>query len=263
MSLRKLIVAFAVAGLCSVTAQAGDLDVLKIGLPGDSTDVLPVANATRLVTFRYNPDVSFAVRALKDTFVNVEVPEGEVIHGFYLSDPARWTFHVTEDARRVLVKPLEANLINTGTLVTDKRSYELTMISVDLGDPWYQRVRWQIPGSNAQADGLYWRGTASAPSVSAGGVGGEAAPPHPDDMNFRYSIKGRAKFKPEMVFDDGVRTWFKFGQVQDLPAIFGVVNGKLEVIEFSVQGPYVVVPSINDEFKLRLRNEVIVVERRR
>jgi len=269
MSWHKNILAVALAAAAPVASaeQAMNLrglqEAMKVSLPGDRTDVLPAVNGTRLVTFRWSPDVSFAIRAMEGTFVNIEVPEGEQVQGLYLSDAVRWSYHVTGDHRRVLIKPLAAGHVNTGTLITDKRSYELTLLSVPPGEMWFQRVRWQVPGQ--AEDGLYWRGQAKAaalPEVTPVVAGDPGVAP--DRLNFGWKIKGTAPFRPQAVFDDGVRTWIRLGSVQDLPAIFAEQPTGLEVVDFSVQGAYVVVPSIADRFVLRLRkDEVRIVREKR
>lgn len=264
MNLPKRFAAGLLVGLLPLAAaQAGSgLDALKLGAAGDSTDVMPAMRGSRLVTFRYSENVSFAIRALQDTYVNVEVPEGEVIQGLYLSDAMQWSYHVAGDNRRVLIKPLQSGLVNTGTLVTDKRSYELTMISVPMGEAWFQRVRWQVPGANgAAADGLYWRG--QMPASQAGGAVQGGADIDPARMNFGYRVSGKSAFAPTAIFDDGVRTWFRFNGVQDVPAIFAKRGSELEVVDYSMQGPYLVVPTTADGFVLRLRKEQVAVERRR
>lgn len=252
-SRRAILFTVLLAASCGVSAQS--MEALKLGAQGDNTDAMPAAAGTRLVTFRYNDNTSSFIRALEGTHVNIEVPEGEVIQGFYLSDPTQWDFHVTGDDRRVLVKPHTAGLVNTGTLVTDKRSYELTIASVPMGEMWFQRVRWVVP-SAAQASGQYWRGGGTEAQQSADPSLNAAK------LNFRYRIRGNADFTPVTVFDDGVRTWIKFDQVQDLPAIFARHGRDLEVLDYSVQGQYVVIPSVSPELVLRLRKAEVVVERR-
>lgn len=235
-------------------------DPLKVSAPGDHTDMMPTLRGSRLITFRYSPDVSFAIRALVDTFVNVEVPQGEVIQGLYLSDATDWSYHVAGDNRRVFIKPMAPGKINTGTLITDKRSYELTLISVPLGQMWFQRVQWRVPGQGDDPqDGLYWRG--QTPQAQAGGV--NAADLDPNALHFGYAVRGRADFAPTTVFDDGTRTWFRFDAVQDLPAIFAKLGAGLEVVDYTRSGPYIVVPQLADSFVLRLRNAEITVERKR
>lgn len=258
MNLRNIVVAVALA--LAFPAQAGNpisTDALKLAATGDTTDVLPALRGSRLVTFRYAENVSFAIRALQDTFVNVEVPEGEVIQGLYLSDAINWTYHVAGDNRRVFIKPSAPGKINTGTLITDKRSYELTLISVPLGEMWFQRVQWRVPGQSGADDGLYWRGQAATTTGTASGD------IDPDTMHFGYAIKGRADFAPTTVFDDGTRTWFRFDGVQDLPAIFAETDGSLDVVDYTRTGPYIVVPQIASRFVLRLRRAEVTVERRR
>lgn len=250
---RAILLAALLAATGGVSAQS--MDALKVGAQGDRTDALPAAADTRLVTFRYNDNASSFIRALAGTHVNIEVPEGEVIQGFYLSDPAQWDFHVTGDDRRVLVKPHAAGLVNTGTLVTDKRSYELTIASVPMGEMWFQRVRWVVP-SQAQSSGQYWRAGSQQGEASADPTLNAAK------LNFRYRIRGNADFAPVTVFDDGTRTWIKFDQVQDLPAIFARHGRDLEVLDYSVQGQYVVIPSVSPELVLRLRKAEVLVERR-
>lgn len=256
MKASNLAAALLLTSLVGATTAASATDVLKVGLPGDTTDVMPAVTNTRLVTFRYTDDRSFLIRALTGAQVNIEVPEGERVQGFYLSDTEGWEFHVTGDDRRVLVKPLIEGRVNTGTLITNERSYELTIASVPLGETWFQRVRWEIPTTH-QVTGHYWRGAAAA---------GEATADDPqlsaESLNFRYRVKGKADFEPVAIFDDGIRTWLRFDGVQDLPAIFAKHGRQLEVVDFSVQGNYVVVPLIAPEFVLRLRRQELTVERR-
>lgn len=241
-------------------AHAVGTDALKVGLPGDNTDVMPTVNSTRLVTFRYTDDRSFLIRALAGAQVNIEVPEGERVQGFYLSDTDGWEFHVTGDDRRILLKPLVEGRVNTGTLITNERSYELTIASVPLGETWFQRVRWEIPNTH-QVTGHYWRGARAA--GAAGSLESDGRPQlDPGSLNFGYRVKGRGDFVPAAVFDDGTRTWLRFDGVQDLPAIFAKHGRELEVVDYSVQGQYVVVPMIAPEFVLRLRRQEVTVERR-
>lgn len=222
------------------------------------TDTLPVAHASRLVVFRYDANRSFAIRALKGVFVNVEVPIGETIQGFYLSDPTTWEYHVTGDDRRVLIKPTASAGVTTGTLVTTARSYELTLAAVDLGEPWYQRVQWQLPDAGA---GL-WEGQAQA------GVGAAAAAfaIDPSKLHMGYRIIGKAAFAPTTVFDDGVRTWVRFERVQDMPAVFARRGKGVELLDYAMDpaacGACIVIPSVHDVIELRLGKQTVRLERR-
>ncbi|MBT9165433.1 MAG: hypothetical protein DDT25_00078 [Chloroflexi bacterium] len=223
----------------------------------DRTDASPVAAATRLVVFRYSDQVSFTIRSMPSAFTNIELPEGEAVQGFYLSDPTSWSFHVTEDRRRVLLKPAAVGAYATGTLVTDRRSYELTMIAVGHGEPWFQRVRWDVATSGSAATGIF----SASPEVddSSSPISNTS----PEKLNFRYTVKGRADFAPVVVFDDGIRTWFKLGASQDMPAIFAITNREIDVVEVARRGDYAVVPRLSSEWLLKLHGKEVKVRRAR
>lgn len=254
-TLRVLAAALAVALSLPAVAGTDPAQVAKISIPGDTTDVLPITQASRLVTFRYDPNRSFAIRALAGAFVNVELPEGETVQGFYLADPVAWTYHVTGDNKRVLIQPTEAGKVTTATLVGSQRSYELTLASVEPGKPWVQRVQWQVPGQ--EGNGLYWRGQATQTSATPAGPA-----LNPATLRFGYRIVGKAPFAPTTVFDDGTRTYLRFDGVQDVPAVFAQTRDGMEVLDFAVDGGYVVIPSIHDTLVLRLGRDTLTVERR-
>lgn len=260
MSLFKAlkVAALLAAVIAGTPAWGADGFAVAGGGEATRTDVDPVTSGTRLVTFRYSPNVAFAIRSMNGLYTNIEVPEGETVLGFYLSDPEQWEYHVMGDKRGVLVKPLVEGQSNTATLKTDKRSYELTFESVRPGTLWHQRVRWSVPGAGANGDGIYWQPSGAAPAVAADELSGLK----PDKLRFTYRVKGRAEFAPTVVFDDGIRTWMRFDGNQDLPAIFALHEDEIEVVDFSVQGPYVVIPHIAEKFKLQLRNDVVTVLRK-
>lgn len=244
---------FAAAFGMSAATSASD----GIEIPGgDRTDVRPVTQQTRLVTFAYNPDVSYSIRSLEGVFTNIEVPAGETVQGFYLSDATNWAFHVTADKRRVLVKPAMSGTVNTGTLVTENHTFELTLSSVAAGALWHQRVRWSLPsegGHDVAGSGIYWSGASlSSPADQGPSVS-------PDKLNFGYQVRGRNRstVRPTVVFDDGVRTWFAFEEGQDIPAIFATDRRgrNMDVVEFAMRGRYVVVPHIAEGFVLRIGRE--------
>lgn len=272
MKLSKPLLAGAVAlALSSLaiasTSPAASAPAAPLPGPGvsafalDRTDARPVAAATRLVVFRYSDQVSFTIRSLPAAFTNVEVPAGEEIEGFYLSDPASWSFHVTDDKARVLIRPAAPGAYTTGTMVTSKRSYELTLIAVNPGEPWFQRVRWDVAAEGSAATGIFTASSeAEAGEGAAQGAASLSIPP--EKLNFAYEVRGRAPFAPTAVFDDGVRTWFRLGPSQDQPAIFAITEGGVDVVDVARRGEYAVVPRLSDEWLIKLHDKDVKVRRR-
>ncbi|MEY2152283.1 TrbG/VirB9 family P-type conjugative transfer protein [Rhodanobacter sp. 115] len=239
---------------------------------GGMVDATPVINNSRMVSYTWSSSRSYAVRSLAGMNTDIEVPSGEKLYGFYLSNASDWSFEVTKDQKRVLIKPAQPGLYNTALMVTNKRSYQLTLISVAPNALWFQRVEWRIPtDTQAGGNGVYI--SPSAPYANAGtAVGGNsqaraaaAVPPlsvDPSKIYTRYEVSGRAAFKPLDVFDDGVRTWMRFPEgMQDMPAIFAITDGKLDVVDYSVADGYVIVPRVAAKFVLSLNGAKVKIER--
>lgn len=264
MNLHKCLITIGISlGLAASNTAVAQVQALKVGLAGDRTDVSPIgATSSRLVEFRYRPDRSFAIRALANEFVTLEAPEGESIVSFVISDAENWEHTVMKDNRRVLVKAVsDGAQVTTGQLVTDKRSYPLTFIAVSLGQPWFQRVRWQV--SAESVPGVTWRGQAAPAQIGGSDTPVDVPTMDPEKLHFGYRVKGRAAFRPSTVFDDGVRTWILLDEVQDLPAVFGSVGKKLEVLDYSIHGKYMVVPVVSKQLTLKLRHDEVTLERTR
>lgn len=235
----------------------------SLALPGtDKTDVGPRLETTRLVTFNYDPNVSFAIRSRTGLFTNIEVPDGETITGFFLSDEGAWNWHVAADKRRVLVRPNAPGELNTATLVTNERTYELTFESVAPGDVWHQRVRWAIPGVSAPAGAGVW-----SAGTKPGTEGGGSLMLDMGNVNLGYRVgtsrRDAGHLAPAAVFDDGTRTYFQFGPRADIPAIFAsdARHRRMDVVEFAVKGGYVVVPHVSDHWVLVLGKDRQTISR--
>lgn len=230
--------------------------------PNDHTDADPAVGLgnSRLVVFRYDDNRSFAVRALTGAFVNVELPDGETVQGYYPSDAIAFESHVTGDKRRIMIKPLEAGKIATATVVSNKRSYEITVISVTAGWQWFQRVRWDVP---EPSDLTAWAGQDVSMAVQDKATA-DADPLliDPDRLHANYRVRGNEDFTPTVVFDDSTRTWIRFGRVQDWPAVFAQTKDGLELLTYSVVGETLVIPSVHDMLVLRLGKRKVTLERR-
>lgn len=244
------------AALPPVTASGSMADATS-----PSIDATPVINTSRMVTYTWSSSRSYAVRALGGLNTDIEVPAGESIRGFYLSNANDWSFHVTGDHKRVLLKPAQSGLYNTALLVTDQRTYQLTLVSVPPSDLWFQRVSWNVPTASQGLNGVYWEPDQQV-DAAAGAAATDPARINPAALYFEYAIHGDAAFKPTAVFDDGERTWMKFpSKAQDLPAIFAITDHKLDVVSYSVTDGYVVVPRVAAEFDLRLDGKQITIRR--
>ena len=131
----------------------------------------------------------------------------------------------------IYVRPVTSGLETTMIIPTDQRTYYLLLTSTK--NVYMVGVRWKYPGIatfEASAD--------SIPSVSIS----------VENMNSNYTIKGDNVFwKPTMVFDDGLRTYFqfdpRFSTSAGAPALYllpreGSNTSNAEIINYVIRGNF-------------------------
>lgn len=231
---------------------------------------------TILKVFSYSPTKVYEIQSRTGMWTVVTLEEDEMIEGVYLSDTTFWSQKVTADRRRVMVRPTEPGHFNSGTLVTNKRTYELAFKSYGQGSSWYQRVTWKFNEDADPAFGIFKTDETNIGFMEARG----AAPAHSGDTvtengddgwkvdiakaNFNYSIKNSnsAPFAPTRVFDDGVFTYIQMPRVQDMPVIFAIGNdGEIRLVDYVVKNNYILVQRVLPGIMLRLDEQEVTVTR--
>ena len=127
---------------------------------------------TRLVVFRYDPNVSYPILTRPGAVTHIALEPDETVQAFALGDTVQWI--VQDKGPHLFVKPTRADLFTSGTLVTTRRTYQLALRSSPPNGQWYQRVSWSVPDllpivrdGGAPAPGNGAAATAAAPAVSA------------------------------------------------------------------------------------------------
>lgn len=93
-------------------------------------------------------------------------------------------------------------------------------------------------------------------------VGNDMGTFDPSKINWKYSFTGSRSLAPIEAYDNNQFTYFKFKQdgSSHLPAIFIVDKDKNEtLVNYHIQGDYLVVNSVAKQFTLRNGNEVTSV----
>jgi type IV secretion system protein VirB9 len=185
---------------------------------------------TRLAVYSWNPDQVFPVLARAGMYTVLAFESGERVQGLYLSDNAKWQSHVAGDKRHVFIRPFAetaTGTFNSGTVITDRRVYQLVLESRGEKERWHQRVSWYIPGAafdELEAAQTAREGRAASPTAAA--IEADADSPTRVDIaksSFDYEIDGEVEFRPVSVFDDGRFTWFRMPAASQVsPALFAV-----------------------------------------
>lgn len=239
-SLMTLALLVATAGSMLPTGVAADTP--SIAFPGDN----------RLITFIYDANDTYTILTRPRSVTNIALRQGESVVALALGDTTQWMSEIIDG--HIFIKPLRENIFTTGTLVTNQRTYQLTLRASPENGKFYQRVTWEYP--------TLVRHRAETPSpnqptvtAAASDAPNVTAAVDITKVRFGYTSKGEAPFKPTNVFDDGVFTYLRLpSNLQDMPAVFiqGIGTSKLELTNFVLKGDHLIVQRLADRIVLKL-----------
>ncbi len=225
---------------------------LMISGSGARADAVTHSSDPRLVCFTYDAETTYTILAIPGVPTDIQLAPGEKITGFALGDTIQWV--VEELPGHLFIKPIKPELFTAGTLVTDRRVYQLVFRSTTLQGHWMQKVSWR-EASTPQT-------TAPVGAVGAeSGKGPDVLPPATRHCD--YDIEGEADFRPLSVCDDGRFTWIQMSSPQALPALFRVDDKEAVLVNYIIQGNYFMVQRLMPEILLKLGNAEVRITRRK
>jgi len=187
-------------------------------------------------------------------------PEERIVN-FSIGDSIAWQIVPNNSGNLLFIKPVENNANTNMTIVTDKRIYSFAL-------------RAEIPVSRRD-DNLAFRVKFEYPEIfseekfldknrNLGGLGSY----NNDDgvglqsLHLEYGFSGDEELAPSAVFDNGEFTFFEFDSEADLPAIYSVDGDLSEsVVNFHVEGNFLVVHELSDQFMLRRGRRALCVRK--
>lgn len=203
----------------------------------------------------YNKDNVTAIDATYGTSTMIELQMDEKIETLALGDSIAWKVEPNRKGNIIFVKPIEKNAQSNLNVVTDKRIYSFLLRS-NTRPPSAQiyEVRFRFPDDEASARLLTEaKERAANPTLKSLNIA---------NANSDYGYKGSSANKPVAVFDDGVKTWFRFEG--ETPAIYIVDADRNEsLVNYRTEGPYVVVDKVSLQWTLRNGQESTCIFNRR
>jgi len=187
----------------------------------------PITDGSGRVTYFYGQSLPSVVCSPVRTCV-IELQVGEVINqgGLQAGDTVRWRVTPTVsgqgDKKRtnLIVKPSDAGMETTLTVVTNKRVYQIKLIS-RLED-WMPFVNFDYPEALEWEYAQYHAAMAEQARVNTL-PDGQSTP----ELDFNYVVSGKADFKPLRVYNNGSKTIIEMPPTvehKSLPTVL-VVNG--------------------------------------
>lgn len=232
----------------------------------------PLRGDTRLVEFQFDADNTFLVLTKPRAVTHLQFAADEQVMSVAAGDTANWEITPTKNRKNLFVKPRYEDSETSLTVLTDKRPYQFVLKSTGDGRKWYQRVSWvyskdvllELDPSVAVEQGADPTPVVEAPSPKRPASRGEMPEGlKPEAMRFDYAIEGDARFRPEMVFDDGKFTYFRMpADLQEQPALFAVIEGtEYSLVNYTVSGNYIVAQRLLDAAVLKLGKPEVRVTR--
>jgi P-type conjugative transfer protein TrbG len=236
-----------------------------------ATGIRPVAGAEGSVVFLFGatePSIVCAVLQICD----VQLQAGEQVNSINVGDSARWLIEPAvsnsgpNETQHLIIKPMDVGLSTSLVVTTDRRTYHIKLSSTRY--EFMARVAFQYPDDvNAKWAALKAHNEVvrnertiavpgGATAAYAGGAGRPAAE-YLSNLSFNYSVKGRARWKPVRVFNDGVKTIIEMPRAMEqteAPSLLVVRAGgsvkKAEdtsIVNYRLQGDRYIVDQIFDE----------------
>ena len=206
--------------------------------------------------FPYADGALYQIYLAPGQVTDIALQEGEELVGpgpVAAGDTVRWIIGDTISGRgpsrrvHILVKPTRAELMTNLVINTDRRTYHLELRATPA--TYMAAVSWTYPEDQLIA---LRQAAAAAERAAPVSAGIEVAA-----LNFRYRIGGdRASWRPVRVFDDGRQTYIEFPEdiaTGEMPPVFVLgADGGAELVNYRVQGRYMVIDRLFDAAELRL-----------
>lgn len=213
-----------------------------INAQGDSTMV-----------FSYTPSQLYKIYCKVGYLTDLQFKKGEKISFVGGGDTAKWMIDSAEadGIAHLYIKPINTGATTNLIINTTKHTYQVIANSGD----WYNpMVKWSYSSEEQLANKLQQDKDDKTYAASLNIT-------NPEQLNFGYEIKGKAQWKPVMVFDDGSKTYLQFDKLsKKMPILFIKEENKKEVslVNYRVKDNYYIVDKIFTKAQLRVTDKETV-----
>lgn len=171
---------------------------------------------------------------------DIELQGGEVVRDVLVGDTVRWKVEPATSgaaggqAIHLIVKPSEPGLVTSMVVTTSRRTYHIqlksnsTQYMARVGFEYPEDVSAKLADINARLE---------ASTLPGAGVPAE-------QLNFSYSVSGRAGWRPTRVYSDGQKTYIQFPRSisgQDAPVLFVTSGGQNRIVNYRMKNDMMVV----------------------
>lgn len=199
----------------------------------------------RVQVVKYNRDDVTKISVKEGVSTLIQLDRNETLTtnnaGMGLGDPLAW--NVSVRANNIFIRPIAKQPDTNVTLVTNKRTYILSLKTVSSVNNASWLVRFSYPENEENND------TQRGLPCSTGFI------------NWNYYKKGDKELSPISVWDDGRFTCMKFSVANDMPVVYRVMKDGVEAITNThLERDVMVIHEISDNFMLRAGDRVMAIK---
>lgn len=240
---------------------------------------IPTTTDSRIRTLVYNPNEVYELKFYYGYQSFIEFADSEEIEMISIGEAFAW--RITPSGKRLFIRPLEIAAHTNMTLITNKRTYHFDIRSDEYSGKadeelvytvrfYYPQINQAIPIPPALATPLPIPKRPSVRTPTPMGRADERADkqnileitsnPEGLDLNFDYNVAGRAdNLVPLKVYDNGRETYMQFKDENAVVPVISAVDafGVEHQLEYIIRDNYVIVPTIERQFTLRLASGLI------
>lgn len=220
---------------------------------------LPMSSDARIRRVNYDSSEVYQVTGTYGFTTTIEFESGETVQYVALGDTIAW--EAIPMGNRIHLKPVEPNASTNLTVITDRRSYYFRLSGNKAKDASEMTYLLRF---------IYPQNAAVAVNPNAVRVQQSAAPQAEvavsrrdadDDLavsNCSYTVSGSRRIVLLKACDNGRFTYLQFAQGSPMPAVFAVApNGDESVVNYHMEGKYMVLERTGRQYTLRNGNEVL------
>jgi len=202
---------------------------------------------------------------------DIALQPGEKVTAVHAGDTARWQISPAisgasgQERVHVIVKPLMPDIRTNLLIMTDRRTYNLDLIS-SVGE-FIPSVRFSYPDDTLNAWSAFIAENRRRQDDEL--VLSDAYSLAPEDLNFDYTISTRDRnlpWKPVRVFDDGLKTYIEMparSRSLEAPVLMFYEGRQLKMVNYRVQGRFYIVDRIMTRRAVLMAGQSrVVIERK-
>ena len=226
--------------------------------------VKPLDYSHAAMLYDYNPDLVYEIYAQPLRVCDIHLEPGErALEPPFISDSERWilgagvSYSGGTPVQHIYVKPASSGLEASLIVNTDRRVYHIILRSYK--DVYMPIVRWRY-SSGAPANYL-----PSPLAAETGGGGSLSVDPRFLSFNYRvtYSVFKKPVWLPELVFDDGAKTYIAFPDLvlqRELPSVF---ENRKDILNYRVSGNLIIIDKLIENITVKIERTEITVAKKR